>query len=124
MVDDLSDRKLLIPIANGYYELTHDLSPLYNLQHLKSININESGLPAIKDSALLDVSRFGSIQEVNSNHCFVKGFEDAISLKSFMVRHYKSKSKSLHELHKLKELDTIYLLFPNIKDAGGNRKFP
>lgn len=108
----------------GHYEKKFDLTPIYDLPKLKSLEISETEIPFVKMKCNVDISRLPNIVSYSGSCKYLTNLAKATTLKSLYIINYKPKTGTFEELENLKQLDTINLSFSSLKSLKGIGSFP
>jgi len=102
-----------------YYIKTLDISELYSLEDLKSIDVQDNVEPIVKLQLEIDLSRLKYIEDISAEFTFLKNISEATTLKSINLIGFMSKNKDFSELSTLTNLDTIRIVKGNIESLQG-----
>lgn len=101
----------------GKWYKKYDLSSLYSLQNLKSIQINDNENSDIKSQVDLDIEQFKCLEEYYGSYQYVKNIEKAVFLKTLSIHQFDQKNLAL--LSHLNQLDTLSLSSSKISTLFG-----
>jgi len=119
----LSSIRILNKKGN-YYIKQYDISPLYQMDNLKSITINDKVEPIVKVKMDIDLSLCNKIEDISAEYGFLRNIDKSKTLKSVNLISYKPQSKDISELRNSKKLDTIRIVKGNLESLYGIEELP
>lgn len=104
-----------------YYWVDYDLSSIYDLNELKSLQFINNENPDIRAKAQLDVSELSTLEMYKGEYSFVKNIEKAERMR--MLELYKYDGIDLNDFGKLKNLITLQVVSSKLQSLNGCEMF-